>query len=269
MEAQYVPVSPSAMNSAIPPSILSSDDTPDPSAVTHEPALTIDEPSSPHSAIYILGRRAKRMARIKTSKPPPVKRMLDLNADDASFLEEGSPEDWPEGFLNVLVRWEVSSNGHSNTIYRLDGSSMSFTFLQEILHLVDHQDLLTLYDLVTKYYANHTLEGVGLYLLGDLQVLMDSESSTGSGYVVWNNNHRWKVLSWRFYPVPYVHVLETTSGIRVAMFIDRDYPLTVTLMEKMLLHHLEIPLDLVGNARLFAESLIRLFKSRIRAARAP
>ena len=54
---------------------------------------------------------------------------------------------------------------------------------------MDHQDLLTLYDLVTKYYANHTPEGVGLYLLGDLQVLMDSGSSTGSGYAVWNNNH--------------------------------------------------------------------------------
>jgi hypothetical protein len=269
MESQQVHVLPSAMDYAIPPLAPSSAATHDPSAVTHEPAVTIDEPYSPHSAIYIPGRRAKRMARIKTSKSPHVKRELDFNADDASFLEEGSPEDCPEGFLNVLVRWEVSSNGQSNTIYTLDGSSMPFTFLQEILHLVDHQDVLTLYDLVTKYYANHTPEGAGLYLLGDFQVLMDSESSTGFGYAVWNNNHRWKVLSWRFYPVPYVHVLEITSRIRVAMFIDRDYPLTVTLMEKMLLHHLEIPPDPVGNARLFAESLIRLFKSRIRAARAP
>jgi hypothetical protein len=134
---------------------------------------------------------------------------------------------------------------------------------------VDHQDLLTLYDLVTKYYSNHTLEGAGLYLLGDLQVLIDSGSSTGTGYAVWHNNHRWKVLSWRFYPVPYVHVLETTAGIRVAMFIDQEYPLTVDLTENMLLHHLEIPPDPVGNARLFSESLVRLFKSSIKAARAP
>ena len=77
-----------------------------------------------------------------------------------------------------------------------------------------------------------------------------------------------EILSWRFYPLPYVHVLETTSGIRVIMFIDKDYPMTVPLMEKMLLHHLEIPPDPVGNAKLFAESLIRLFKTRIRVARA-
>lgn len=121
---------------------------------------------------------------------------------------------------------------------------------------------------MTKYYSNHTPEGAGLYLLGDLQVLMDSGSSTGTGYAVWNNNHRWKVLSWRFYPIPYVLVLETTAGLRVAMFIDQEYPLTVALMEKMLKHHLEIPPDPVGNAKLFAESLVRLFKSRIRAHRA-
>jgi hypothetical protein len=83
-----------------------------------------------------------------------------------------------------LVRWELSSNGQINTIYRLDRTSLSFTFLQEILHLVDHQDLLTLYDLVTKHYATHTPEGAGLYLLGDLQVLMDSTSPNGSGYAV-------------------------------------------------------------------------------------
>jgi hypothetical protein len=65
-----------------------------------------------------------------------------------------------------------------------------------------------------------------------------------------------------------VHVLETTSRIRVIMFLEKNYPLTVPLMEKMLLHKLEIPPDPVGNARLFAESLIRLFRIRIRVPRA-
>ena len=208
------------------------------------------------------------MARMKGAQSPQVHRVVDVDAADSSFLKEGSPDDWPEGFRDVLVRWELSSNGQINTIYRLDKTSLSFTFLQEILHLVDHQDLLTLYDLVTKHYATHTPEGAGLYLLGDLQVLMDSTSPNGSGYAVWKNNQRWKVLSWKFYPLPYVHVLETTSGIRVIMFIDKDYPLTVPLMEKMLLHQLEIPPDPVGNAKLFAESLIRLFKIRIRVTRA-
>jgi hypothetical protein len=132
MDAQQVSVShdrPSAMVSDVPSSAPPSVATHASSAVTHEPELPIDESSSLHSAIYIPGKRAKRMARMNVSKPPHVKKELDFNADDASFLEEGSAEDWPEGSFNVLVRWEVSSNGQSNTIYRLDGSSMQFTFL--------------------------------------------------------------------------------------------------------------------------------------------
>ena len=133
---------------------------------------------------------------------------------------------------------------------------------------MDHQDLVTLNELVKKYYATHTPTGAGLYLLGDLQVLMDSSTPNGAGYDVWKNNQRWKVQSWKFYPMPYFHVLETTSGLRVIMFLGKNYPLTVPLMEKMLQQKLEIPPDPVGNARLFAESLIRLFKQRIGVPRA-
>ena len=99
------------------------------------------------------------MARMKVSHPPQVHRVVDVDAADSSFIKEGSPDDQPEGFRDVLIRWELSSNGQINTIYRLDRTSLSFTFLQEILHLLDHQDLLTLYDLVTKHYATHTPEG--------------------------------------------------------------------------------------------------------------
>ena len=60
------------------------------------------------------------------------------------------------------------TDGQINTIHRIDKSYMQFTFLQEILHLVDRQDLITLYGMVTRYYSTHTAEGVGLYLLGDL-----------------------------------------------------------------------------------------------------
>jgi hypothetical protein len=183
------------------------------------------------------------------------------------FIKEGSPDDWLEATRDVLVHWELSTNGHFNTISRLDKTSLSFTFLQDILHLVDYQDLLTLNDLVHKFYANHTPTGSGLYLLGDLRVLFDSSTPTGSGYDIWKNNQRWKFQSWKFYPLPYVHVLETTSRLRLIMDIGKRYPLTVSLMEKILQQQLEIPPDPVGNARLFAESLVKLFKLRIRTSR--
>ena len=104
--------------------------------------------------------------------------------------------------------------------------------------------------------------------MGDLRVLFDSSTPTGAGYNVWKNNQKWKVQNWKFYPLPYIHVLETTTGIRVHMLLSKRYPLTVSLMEKMLQHKLEIPPDPVGNARLFAESLVKLFKQKIRTSRA-
>lgn len=224
-----------------------------------------DESSLPHDAIYVPGRRAKRMARVRNSHS--AQRLIDVNASNASFIKEGSPDDWPEAIRDVLVHWELSKNGQINTIYRLDKTSLSFTFLQEISHLVDHQDLLTLNDLVHKFYANHTPTGSGLYLLGDFRVLFDSSTPTGVSYDIWKNNQRWKVQSWKFYPMPYVHVLETTPGLRLIMDLGKRYPLTVSIMEKMLQQKLEIPPDPVGNARLFAESLVKVFKIRIRTSR--
>lgn len=94
---------------------------------------------------------------------------------------------------------------------------MHFTFLQEILHLVDRQDMRTLYGMVTKYYTTHTPEGAGLFLLGDLHVLFDSQYPTGKGLQVWENSHHRKVCGWKFYPFCHVHVLETTSGVTVCV----------------------------------------------------
>lgn len=160
------------------------------------------------------------------------------------------------------------TDGHLNTICRIDKSSMKFTFLQEILHLVDKQDLVTLYNLVTTYYATHTPEGAGLYLLGDLQVLFDSQSPNGKGFSVWKNSHRWKVSSWKYFPIPHVHVVETKSGIRVCMFSDKEYPLSVKLMERMLRQKLEVPPDPVGNDMTYAEQLVRVIKANLVAHRA-
>lgn len=224
------------------------------------------EESSISTAMYLPGRRAKRMARVKSSHS--TQRLIDVYAPDDSFVKEGSPDEWPEGFRDILVHWEVSKNGNINTIYRYDKTTLSFTFLQEILHLVDHEDLITLNELVQKYYATHTPTGSGMYLLGDLRVLFDSSTPDGAGYDVWKNNQKWKVKSWKFYPLPYVHVLETTTGIRVLMFISKRYPLSGSLMEKMLQQKVEIPPDPIGNARLFAESLVKLFKQRIMTSRA-
>jgi hypothetical protein len=65
-----------------------------PSVEIHESEdVSTEEPSSPHAAIYIPGRRAKRMARMKVSQSSQVHRVVDVDAVDSSFIKEGSPDD--------------------------------------------------------------------------------------------------------------------------------------------------------------------------------
>nr|GEX51948.1 ribonuclease H-like domain, reverse transcriptase, RNA-dependent DNA polymerase [Tanacetum cinerariifolium] len=107
---------------------------------------------------------------------------------------------------------------------------------EEILHMVDRHDLVKLYGLVVKYYENHPVAGAGLILWGDLQVLFDS------------------------------HEGENVSGEVMHMFADVSYPFSVTLMERMLKHKLEIDKDVVGNDMTTAEQLIQFIKNQLAAA---
>ena len=220
-------------------------------------STTSDPTSGPMSEIYIPRRRIKR-----TAKKRGCFGSVDLREPTSTFVEEGTEEDFPYGRPNILASWEVS-NGQLNTIYRYDKTRKDFTFLYEILHLVDRIDLDRLYGLVTKHYSVSTASGAGLYLLGDLQVLYDSTGPDGFGFHVWKDNHKWKVTNWRFFPGPCVHVVETAAGFHVYMFFDKNYPMSVPLMERMLEHGLSIPPTPSGNTRILAEQLIKFIKQCI------
>ena len=73
---------------------------------------------------------------------------MDLKDDDAAFILNGSSTTFPEGSYSVLTKWTLTA-GQLNTIYRIDNTSLEFTFLKDILHMVDRQDLRTLHGLVT------------------------------------------------------------------------------------------------------------------------
>ncbi|GJT27323.1 hypothetical protein Tco_0907598 [Tanacetum coccineum] len=88
--------------------------------------------------------------------------------------------------------------------------------------------------------------GVGIVLWGDLKILMDSpEVNDGSDF--WKNQHTWSIQNWKLYSFSGVHVLETVSGLVIHMFVDKKYPLTINLIERMLDHQLEICHKTVGN----------------------
>nr|GFB43641.1 aminoacyl-tRNA synthetase, class 1a, anticodon-binding [Tanacetum cinerariifolium] len=165
--------------------------------------------SSPKSS----GTRRKSLGRNRLTKPKSKLQELDLDADDQTLIKVVSNEDSKDEaprLCSALVGWEVITTplGDINALYRIDRSTAYFTTLREILHMVDRQDLLTLYGLVVKYYENHPIVGAGL------------------------------ILSWRLYTLSNIHVLETVSGEVVYMFADVPYPLSVKLMERMLTHKL-------------------------------
>ena len=85
--------------------------------------------------------------------------------------------------------------GHAYTIIRADGSSKHFTYLSEILHMVDRQDVIHLYGMVTEHFKTHESKGFGLFLLGDLHVLNDSSYASGKGFHVWGDKRSRKIVN--------------------------------------------------------------------------
>ncbi|GJZ95096.1 hypothetical protein Tco_0667299 [Tanacetum coccineum] len=172
--------------------------------------------------------------------------------------------------LYAVVDWELlpTGLGSINAIYRLDNSRKYFTSLREILHLVTRADLMTIYGRVMTFYQDKKAEGVGLVLWGDLKILMDSpEVNDGSDF--WKNQHTWSIQNWKLYSFSGVHVLETVSGLVIHMFVDKKYPLSVNLIERMLDHQLEICHGTVGNELTTAVQLIAFLKKQISDSKRP
>nr|GEX80041.1 putative ribonuclease H-like domain-containing protein [Tanacetum cinerariifolium] len=121
--------------------------------------------SSPKS----FGTRRKSLGKKRLTKPKSKLKELDLYADDQTFIKIFSNEDSEDEaplLWSALVGWEVITTplGDINALYRIDQSTVHFTTIREILHMVDRQDLVTLYGLVVKYYENHYVAGAGLIL---------------------------------------------------------------------------------------------------------
>ncbi|GJY91604.1 hypothetical protein Tco_0506800 [Tanacetum coccineum] len=127
---------------------------------------------------------------------------------------------------------------------------------------------MTIYGRVMTFYQDKQAEGVGLVLWGDLKVLMDSPK-VNNGSAVWKNQHTWSIQSWKLYSFSGVHVLETVSGLVLHMFVDKKYPLSVSLIERMLDHQLEICRGTVGNELTTAVQLIAFLKKQISDSKRP
>ncbi|GJR29967.1 hypothetical protein Tco_1106199 [Tanacetum coccineum] len=196
---------------------------------------------------------------------------VDLNAPDTSFIKVLSDDDSDDSaddsdplFWHAFAAWEVipTGLGDVNALYFTDKSSKYFTYLREILPLIDRQDLSKLYGMVVKHYEVHPLAGNGMILWGDLHVLFESTTG-GSSVEVWNDQQEWVIHSWKLFPFSGVHVLETFTGKILYMFADTPYPLSASLMKKMLKHKLEVEIDGIGNDMTYAVQLIQFIKNQL------
>ncbi|GKD08314.1 hypothetical protein Tco_1187999 [Tanacetum coccineum] len=187
----------------------------------------------------------------------------------ASDADSASDDDTSVN-LYAIVDWVLlpTGLGSINVFYRKDNSRKCFTSLREILHLVTRADLMTIYGRVMTFYQDNQAAGVGLVLWGDLKVLIDSPE-VNDGSDVWKNQHTWRIQSWKLYSFSGVHVLETVDGLVLHMFVDKKYPLSVNLIERMLDHQLEICHGTVGNELTTAVQLIAFLKKQISDSRRP
>ncbi|GJS48859.1 hypothetical protein Tco_0598980 [Tanacetum coccineum] len=177
----------------------------------------------------------------------------------------------------VALEHAISTGSPSSTIVDQDAPSPSnyHTTQDNSTRIISHDveednhdielhiwDLSKLYGMVVKHYEVNPLAGTGLILWGDLHVLFESTTG-GSSVEVWNEQKEWVIRSWKLFPFSGVHVLETFTGKILYMFADTPYPLSVSLMKKMLKHKLEVEIDGVGNDMTHAVQLIQFIKNQL------
>ncbi|GJU54350.1 hypothetical protein Tco_1228064 [Tanacetum coccineum] len=227
------------------------------------------------SSLKKVGTKKKLLGRkgVHTSQSTIPIEEGDPDAEHKLCIKYASDEDSASDcdtpvHLYAVVDWELlpTGLGSINAIYRLDNSRKYFTSLREILHLVTRADLMMIYGRVMTFYQDKKAEGVGLW--GDLKILMDSPK-VNDGSDFWKNQHTWSIQNWKLYSFSGVHVLETVSGLVIHMFVDKKYPLTINLIERMLDHQLEICHGTVGNELTTAVQLIAFLKKQISDSKRP
>ncbi|GKB53918.1 hypothetical protein Tco_0904671 [Tanacetum coccineum] len=151
-----------------------------------------------------------------------------------------------------------SPDGDYLVIYRANGNFRAFNYLMEVLHIFDRQDLYHLYNLMMEQYSEITLEGIELILWGDLKIMMESSTEENDQSDFWSNQQDWKIVTWRLYEACGVCILEFEDGTVIHMLVERRYPLSKELLQRMLDLGLE-----VERESFVALDLIRFIKQQI------
>ncbi|GJS65458.1 ribonuclease H-like domain-containing protein [Tanacetum coccineum] len=116
-------------------------------------------------------------------------------------------------------------------VYIVNGHFRAFNYLMEVLHIFDRQDLFHLYDLVMKQFLEITPEGIELILWGDLNIMIESSTEENDQ--------------------------ELKDGTSIYMLVERRYPLSKELLQRMLDLGLEVEEE--STAALHLAQIRRIF----------
>ncbi|GKA20134.1 hypothetical protein Tco_0700123 [Tanacetum coccineum] len=174
----------------------------------------------------------KKLKKEDTEKVPAKVEVTEQGTIDSEIMEKKS-------FIARLNK--VSSpDGDYLVIYRANGNFRAFNYLMEVLHIFDRQDLYHLYNLMMEQYSEITLEGIELILWGDLKIMMESSTEENDQSDFWSNQQDWKIVTWRLYEACGVCILEFEDGTVIHMLVERRYPFSKELLQRMLDLGLEV-----------------------------
>ncbi|GJU42122.1 hypothetical protein Tco_1195079 [Tanacetum coccineum] len=191
------------------------------------------------------GGHMKMLAR-KRNRPQP-----DVDSDDEHrkcmkiVTFEGTIDSEIMERKSVIARLNKVSSPERDylVIYRANGNFRVFNYLMEVLNIFDRQDLFHLYDLVMKQYSEVTLEGIELILWGDLKIMMESLKEENDQSNFWNNQQNWEIVRWRLYEACGVYILELKDGTDIYMLVERRYPLSKDLLQRILDFRVEVEIE--------------------------
>ncbi|GKE26936.1 hypothetical protein Tco_1442320 [Tanacetum coccineum] len=144
-----------------------------------------------------------------------------------------------KSFISKLDK--VSSpDGDYLVVYRVNGNFRAFNYLIEVLHIFDRQ------------------EGIKLILWGDLKIMMESSIEVSDQGDFWNDQQDWKIVTWRLYKACGVCILEFKDETVIHMLVERKYPLSKELLQRMIDFGLEVEVESTT-----ALDLIRFIKQQL------
>ncbi|GJS98588.1 ribonuclease H-like domain-containing protein [Tanacetum coccineum] len=109
-------------------------------------------------------------------------------------------------------------------------------------------------DYLVIYRANGNFRAFN-YLI---EIMMESSTEENDQSDFWSNQQDWKIITWRLYEACGVCILELEDGIVIHMLVERRYPLSKELLQRMLDLGLE-----VERESTVALDLIRFIKQQI------